>query len=197
MVHFGKSFLKVFVLLLIGIVMTLPVLAQDEKRALLSLGLGRSSSVETSGSTEVNVGGSFAYKLFENSDFYVEPGLYVNWPRKEVLNFGDENDYLPLSVSAMTAIFDLNGSYLFVKEEGRFAPFVTGGLGFLRNSFSATDGYYAYNLGSDSHFPKNVGVGFNFFLGEDRNVFFGGLWKNYWSSAGNFHVFSGRVGFRL
>lgn len=185
------------VLVVLAILLANPVFAQDdEKRGLLTGHLGRSSTVESSGATRTVLGASVAFKLFESRNLYAEPGFFINWP-------GNENLFLegaPFRMTAKTYTVDFNLSQALVrksKEEVRCQPYITGGVGFIRNSVEINDGYYLYNLGSDTHFSKNLGLGFRFFLGENRDVFVAGEWKNYWSGGGNFHVFTGGMGLRF
>ncbi len=199
-----KPRFSVFTLLILTVLMIFlasPVWAQDdEKRGLFSGHFGRSSSMASSDATHVALGASVAFKLFESHYLYAEPGLLINWPRNN--NFFVEGYPYPLRSSSKTYIVDFNLSQAFFvkaneREENRFQPYFTGGVGFVKNSADLSDGYSQYNLGSDTHFSKNLGLGFRVFLGESGNFFVNGEWKNYWSGGGNFHVFSGGAGFRF
>ena len=185
--------------LVLMIILTSSVFAQDdEKRGLLSFQLGGTSNIATSGANKFNIGGSFAYRLFESRNLYVEPGLSLNWPGKEYL-FVEDYPYPVGQANSKTVIVDFNVSQAFVsKRQKRCVPYLTGGVGFVRSSLNMTDGYYVYNLGSSASFTKNLGAGFRVFLGEEQNVFVGGEYKNYWAGdTGSFHIFSGKIGFRL
>ncbi|MBI2057707.1 MAG: hypothetical protein HYT63_01860 [Candidatus Yanofskybacteria bacterium] len=195
-----KSGIVFLVILAVVATLTSSAFAQndDERRGLFSVQLGGTSNIGSSEANKFNIGGSFAYRLFESRNFYIEPGLSLNWPSKEYL-FVEEYPYPVGRISSKTVIVDFNASQSFVgKRQKRCVPYLTGGIGFIRNWSTLTDGYYVYDWGSDTSFTKNLGAGFRIFLGEDQNVFVGGEYKNYWAGdTGSFHVFSGKFGLRF
>src|SRR3989344_6469656 len=94
--------------LVLMVILTSSAFAQDdEKRGLLSFQLGGTSNIATSGANKFNIGGSFAYKLFESRNFYVEPGLSLNWPSKDNL-FVEGYPYPLGRINSKTVIFDFN-----------------------------------------------------------------------------------------
>ena len=194
-----KTGMVILMLLMAAVVLTNSAFAQsdDERRGLFSVQFGATSNISASGASKFNLGGSFAYKLFESRNLYIEPALSLNYPRKEYLFF--EGYPFPLPLSSKTLIFDFNASRVFaVKRQKRYVTYLTGGVGFIRNWASLKDGYYVYDWGSDTSFTKNLGAGFRVFLGEEQNVFVGGEYKNYWAGdTGSFHIFSCKIVFRL
>ena len=126
--------------------------------------------------------------MLEKVSLYVEPSLTLNLPKKELVNFQGTT----VQVSTKTVLADFNGTYV-VFRGGAINPYVTGGVGFLRNSATLSDGYSGYNLGSDNHLTKNIGGGVRVFL--KGQLFVGGEFKKYWASEGGFKTYSGSVGF--
>lgn len=168
------------------------VQAQDEKRGVVYFQLGRNSNVESSVlDRKTNFGAGVSYMLFENRNFYLEPSFFLNWPKNDVFLY-QGNAY---KIKSGTYMFDINGSVNLIRRERRLTPYITGGMGLLRNSVTANDGYYIYDFGSDNHFTENLGLGVKVFVSE--NLFAGFVWKNYWSGGGNFHNYVGMFGFRF
>lgn len=161
----------------------------DAKRGWLYFKMGGNSIIASSPlNAKFNLGFGGGYQPHQKVKLYVEPSLTMNLPQREVIDFGG----FPLRVSTKTVLADFNGTYVVLSKK-RLSPYVTGGIGLLRNSASLTDGYQVYNLGADNHFTKNLGGGVRVFLRE--NFFVGGETKRYWTSNGGFRTHVGTIGF--
>ncbi len=159
-----------------------------DKRGVVYFKMGGNSTIPNSAvESSFNVGFGGGYQLFEKVNLYVEPSLALNLPKKELVNFQGTT----LQVSTKTMLVDFNGTYVVAK--GHFInPYVTGGVGVLRNSATISDGYSGFNLGSDNHLTKNVGGGLRLFV---KGPFFvGGEFRKYWTAGGGFKTYHGTVG---
>lgn len=191
----SSLFLALFSIFVFASLGTVNAQDSEETKGLVFFKIGKSSSTPNSINTNVGFGAGVAFKPFTSRNFYVEPSLLFNWPKKEFLVFEGS----PFArASLKTVLVDFNVSQaLVVKKYDRFAPYITTGIGFVRNWATATDGYFVYSLSSQTDFTKNLGTGLRVFLGENKTVFVSGEFKNYWSKGGNFHTFSGGLGFRF
>ncbi len=192
-----KSFFGVMVAIVLAFVFIMvfcvqSAQAQDDKRGTAYFQLGRNSRIESSElDAKTNFGAGATYQLLEGRNFYLEPSFYMNWPQWD--NFFYEG--IRFDIKSLTYLFDFNGTVNLTRRERKVMPYITGGVGLLRNSASADDGYYIYDFGSDNHFTKNIGLGVRVFVGE--NLVAGFVWKNYWSGGGNFHNSSLYLGLRF
>lgn len=179
-------FSALFVVLVVS-----PVQAQEDKRGILNFKLGGNSNIASSPlNARFNLGFGGGYQLSPKvKQLYVGPSLTMNMPQREVISLGG----FPLQVSTKTILLDVNGTYAINKPSKRVLPYVTGGVGFLRNSASITDGYSNYSLGSDTHFTKNAGGGVRVFLKE--SFFVGVESRKYFVKGGNFQITAGVLGF--
>lgn len=192
MARLARTFFVSLGLLMGAMLWPQTVQAQDDKNGFIYFKMGANSDIASSAiGRNVNLGFGGGFRPFQRvSGFYLEPSLSLNWPKKEILAF----DGFPLQVFSKTIWTDFNGSFVLGKNR-RFVPYLTGGIGFLRNGDSATDGYYRYNLGSDTHFTRNAGTGLRYFRSE--NFFIGFEARRYWAKDSPFRSYTASIGFRF
>lgn len=193
---FKISVLAVMLVVLAAVFYPSSVQAQ-EKKGFVYFKMGQNSEIESSAlQSPVNFGFGFGFRLpfsSQRHQVFLEPGLAMHWPQKEFMGL-DMYGY-PLQLQTSTLFFDFNGSYSFSDIESRYLPYVTGGIGFLRNSLSLPS--YGISLDSDAHFTKNAGAGLKYFLGEEQSWFVGAEVKNYWSGGGSFRTIMGTIGIKF
>ncbi|MDO8495198.1 MAG: outer membrane beta-barrel protein [bacterium] len=163
------------------------VQAQDDKRGLIYFKMGGNSKIDSSDlDAKFNLGFGGAYQFVPKVPLLLDVSLTMNMPYNEVIyDYGE-----PLAFSTKTMLVDVNGTYVPFKK--KISPYITGGIGFLRNSAGLSDGYSNYGLDSSTFFTKNVGAGLR--MRVFGSVFVGVDSRYYWADQTNFKTYGGTVG---
>lgn len=165
----------------------------EDKKGYLYFKLGGNSQIADSAvDSNVIFGFGGGYLVSPRCHLYFDPSLSLHWPKREDTYF----EGTPLRLTSSTLLMDFNGSYAFSTfgPRKRLMPYLTGGIGFLRNGLAGTDGYYKYGIDSNISFTKNVGAGMRVMMGADQMWFVGGEFKNYFAAGQQFRVAAGSIG---
>lgn len=189
--RFEKGLIWVGVMVVLMALFPTITKAQEKENGYMAFKMGGNSKIASSllnAKTNFGFGGGFRLSP-KFSHLYLEPGLSLNWPHTRLVSFEDIG--FPVRLKTSTVFVDANGTYVFGSKKVR--PYLTGGIGFLRNGASYPD--FRVSAGSEKFFTKNVGAGTRISLGSSAFVGVGA--RNYWSKGGNFRTFNFELGFRF